>query len=196
MRYFPMQFFAAGPILPYSASCGCYWNPCCAFCPEKAEGALSAGSAVSGGPPARSLCSGRHRRSFILPGQRDKSGPFEQTHRKPLRARPWYGFARVTRRLADKKFAGRWTGRLVVYGRIRHRIRRSRRYRLRVRRDRPPRCVEGARLAQEGGIMRTYVYLLFGTPWESIDEAQRSTRLTVRHSRVINLLNLAILNMQ
>ena len=35
---FPMpDYFAPGPIFPYSASCGCYWNRC-AFCPEKAEG--------------------------------------------------------------------------------------------------------------------------------------------------------------
>jgi len=34
----PMRdYFAPGPILPYSASSGCYWNRC-SFCPERAEG--------------------------------------------------------------------------------------------------------------------------------------------------------------
>jgi hypothetical protein len=36
--HFPLaDYLAPGPILPYSASTGCYWNRC-AFCPEKAEG--------------------------------------------------------------------------------------------------------------------------------------------------------------
>jgi radical SAM superfamily enzyme YgiQ (UPF0313 family) len=31
------DYFAPGPILPYSSSSGCYWNRC-SFCPERAEG--------------------------------------------------------------------------------------------------------------------------------------------------------------
>src|SRR4030042_6428013 len=31
------EYFAPGPILPYSSSTGCYWNKC-SFCPERAEG--------------------------------------------------------------------------------------------------------------------------------------------------------------
>jgi radical SAM superfamily enzyme YgiQ (UPF0313 family) len=41
----------------------------------------------------------------------------------------------------------------------------------------------------------TYVYLLFGTPSESENEARNTLEFTVRHSRLIDFLNLAIFNM-
>ena len=58
---FPMpDYFAPGPILPYSASSGCYWNRC-AFCPEKAEGVrYDPVSPEAAAREARELCSGRN----------------------------------------------------------------------------------------------------------------------------------------
>ena len=60
---FPMpDYFAPGPIIPYSASCGCYWNRC-AFCPEKAEGVrYESVSPEAAAREARELCSGHTRR--------------------------------------------------------------------------------------------------------------------------------------
>ncbi len=40
-----------------------------------------------------------------------------------------------------------------------------------------------------------YVYLLFGTPSESEDEARNTLDFTVRHERFIDFLNLAVFNM-
>ena len=47
---------------------------------------------------------------------------------------------------------------------------------------------------RETGIA-TYIYLLFGTPPENLDDARRTLDFTVRHSEAITYLNLAIFNM-
>ena len=41
----------------------------------------------------------------------------------------------------------------------------------------------------------TYVYLLFGTPSESLTEARATLDFTVKHSQAIDFLNLAIFNL-
>jgi radical SAM superfamily enzyme YgiQ (UPF0313 family) len=41
----------------------------------------------------------------------------------------------------------------------------------------------------------TYVYLLFGTPAETLTEARKTLEFTVRHGPMIDFLNLAIFNM-
>jgi radical SAM superfamily enzyme YgiQ (UPF0313 family) len=41
----------------------------------------------------------------------------------------------------------------------------------------------------------TYVYLLFGTPSETIHEARKTLNLTIKHSDQIEYLNLAIFNL-
>jgi radical SAM superfamily enzyme YgiQ (UPF0313 family) len=40
-----------------------------------------------------------------------------------------------------------------------------------------------------------YVYLLFGTPAETVTEARRTLDFVVRHAEAINFLNLAVFNM-
>lgn len=47
---------------------------------------------------------------------------------------------------------------------------------------------------QQAGIA-TYVYLLFGTPSESLPEARRTMDFVVQHHEAISYLNLAIFNM-
>ena len=47
---------------------------------------------------------------------------------------------------------------------------------------------------QQAGIA-TYVYLLFGTPTESLVEARQTLDFTLRHHQAITFLNLAIFNM-
>ena len=41
----------------------------------------------------------------------------------------------------------------------------------------------------------TYVYLIFGTPSETVTEARKTLDFAVRHSRLIDFLNLAIFNL-
>ena len=48
-------------------------------------------------------------------------------------------------------------------------------------------------LAKAG--IATYVYLLFGTPTETLDKAYKTLEFTIRHSQRIGFLNLAVFNL-
>ena len=50
------------------------------------------------------------------------------------------------------------------------------------------RCLHDAGIA-------TYVYLLFGTPWETEREAQLTMDFTEKHAPLIDFLNIAVFNM-
>ena len=53
---------------------------------------------------------------------------------------------------------------------------------------------QGLRAISEAGI-GTYIYLLFGTPWENELSARRTLDFIVEHNSYINYLNLAIFNL-
>jgi radical SAM superfamily enzyme YgiQ (UPF0313 family) len=108
---------------------------------------------------------------------------------------PWYGFARIGRRLADPDFC------LA--------LRRSGCVMLKLGLESGAQSVldaeqKGIDLAltsralqnlKQAGIA-AYVYLLFGTPSESLTEARATLDFTVRYHEAIGFLNLAIFNLQ
>ncbi len=191
---FPLRdYFAPGPILPYSASCGCYWNRC-AFCPEKAEGVrYEPVSPEAAAREARALCSGSPPALIHFVDSAMSPALLSKLRKNPPGA-PWYGFVRVTRRLADEDFCRE----LKLSGCVM----------LKLGLESGDQSVidsegKGIDLAvasralvslKKSGI-GTYVYLLFGTPSESEDEARNTLDFAVRHSRSIDFLNLAIFNM-
>jgi len=187
------DYVAPGFILPYSASSGCYWNKC-AFCPERAE----------------------DNRYHPLPVERvlaDLQGLVAATEPvllhlldnaispQLLRALanrppgvPWYGFARIGRELAKVDFCralkdsgcvmlklGLESGDQGVLDAMGKGIE-----------------LETASLVmqnlQEAGIA-VYLYLLFGTPAEALEEARKTLAFVVRHQEAISFLNLAVFNM-
>ncbi len=191
---FPIQdYFAPGPILPYSASSGCYWNRC-TFCPEKAEG-----DRYRPIPPDRVV-----KELKILIGQKtpvlvhlldNAISPALLSHLiKEPPGVPWYGFARITEDLADLDFClglkksgcrllqlGLESGDAGVLENLQKGIH-----------------LKTASLAlrnlKHAGI-GTYVYLLFGTPAEAEDSARRTLDFTARHAEEIGFLNLALFNL-
>jgi len=187
------EYFAPGPILPYSASSGCYWNRC-SFCPERAEGNPYLPIPIE--KVVHDLHSLTVRTKPVLIHFLDNAiSPVlmkAMTNNPP--GPPWYGFARVTRHLTDLEFCialkrsgcvmlklGLESGDQGVLDRMQKGIE-----------------LEQASLAlktlKKAGIA-TYVYLLFGTPWETLLEARKTLEFTVRHHEMISLLNLAIFNM-
>ena len=187
------EYFAPGPILPYSASSGCYWNRC-SFCPERAEGNPYLpipfervvhdlnGLTVRKKPVLIHFLDNAISPALMKAIASNPPGP------------PWYGFARVTRHLTDLEFCialkrsgcvmlklGLESGDQRVLDRMQKGI-----------------DLEEVSLAlktlKKAGIA-TYVYLLFGTPWETPLEARRTLEFTVRHHEMISFLNLAIFNM-
>ncbi len=187
------DYFAPGPILPYSSSTGCYWNRC-SFCPERAEG-----NPCMVIPPEEAiydLLHLVHERKPILIHLLDNAispSMMKGICEHPLGV-PWYGFARITRHLTDPDFCrslkqsgcvmlqlGLESGDQAVLDDLQKGINLEE-------------ASSALRNLKEAGIA-TYVYLLFGTPPEGPIEARRTLEFVVRHHDSIQFLNLAIFNM-
>jgi hypothetical protein len=186
-------YLAPGFILPYAASSGCWWNRC-SFCPETAEG-----NPYVSMKPEQVLEDIQHLA--------DNTGPalihfldnaISPALLKKMIERPpgvqWYGFARVTPELTDMDFC--------------RSLRRSGCVMLKLGLESGDQDVLDAMnkgidlemvsraldCLKEAGIA-TYVYLLFGTPSETVGAARRTLEFTVQHSEAITFVNLAIFNM-
>jgi len=190
----PMQdYLAPGPTLPYAASRGCYWNQC-SFCPETAEQSRYAQTA----PDLvtlhlRQLCAQVQPTLIHLLDNAISPALMTALCDRPPGV-PWYGFARVHEQLADADYC--------------RRLRLSGCVLLKLGLESGSQAVldsmhKGISLGlvarvlanlQAAGIA-TYVYLLFGTPSESLAEARQTLEFTVRYREAITFLNLAIFNM-
>jgi len=188
-----LPYLAPGFILPYAASSGCYWKKC-AFCPETSEKS-----------PYRPLSSQQvnaelsHLTAATAPGLLHfLDNAISPTIMEELIIRPpgpeWYGFARISRHLTDPDFC--------------RGLRRSGCVMLKLGIESGSQKVldnmgKGINLQQvakalevlHGVGIATYVYLLFGTPSESLAEAHETLEFARRHHQEITFLNLAIFNL-
>ena len=190
------DYIAPGQVLPYSASEGCYWCRC-SFCPESAEGSSY-----------RPIPAEQARdQIFDLAGRDGKTRPvllhlldnaISLSLMKALSDTPpdvpWYGFARIGEELADRSFC--------------ESLRRSGCVMLKLGIESGDQGVldhmkKGINLETVSRVLKTlaeagittYIYLLFGTPYESEDEARRTLDFVVEHSSDIGFLNIALFNM-
>ena len=189
----PGAYLSPGGVLPYSASTGCFWNRC-AFCPEKAEGNsyLPAGT-VKARQDISSLV--RQTRPALLHLLDNSISPsFMRSLIDDPPGVPWYGFARIGRELADMDYCmalkksgcvmlklGVESGDQSVLDAMRKGI--------------DLQTVSAALKALHASGISAYVYLLFGTPQETIDSARSTLEFTERHSHEISFLNVALFNM-
>lgn len=192
-KFIPLRYFSPGFILPYSASSGCYWRRC-AFCPEQAEA-----------NPYRPIAP--HR---VVSQLQSLAGPlkpvlvhFTDNALSPALLKtlagesfgaPWYGFVRITRHLADADFcvALKKSGCVMLQIGLEsgsQKVLDS--FNKGIDLNIAQKALENLKLA---GIA-AYVYLLFGTPWETEPDAQRTLDFTARNSGAITFLNLAIFNL-
>ena len=187
------SYLAPGPILPYSASSGCWWRRC-AFCPEQAEG--------NGYHPVAPLQAvdeltrlTEHLRPSLVHLLDNAISPalMEALCRADLGV-PWYGFARFTDHLADPAFC--------------HALRQSGCRMLQLGLESGDQGVldaldKGIELTVAAKALRalkaagigTYVYLLFDTPAEDEAAARKTLAFTAQHSDSIDFLNVAIFNL-
>jgi radical SAM superfamily enzyme YgiQ (UPF0313 family) len=187
------DYLAPGLILPYAASSGCYWRKC-SFCPEKAEG-----NSYRGLPPDVVLAQLAKLTAATEPSLiHFLDNAISPALMQALIANPpgpdWYSFARAEAELTDLDFC--------------RALRRAGCVMLKLGLESGDQGVldamhKGIDLNMVAKILAnlekagiaTYVYLLFGTPAESLAEARRTLEFTVRHSSAITFLNLAIFNM-
>ena len=187
------NYMAPGFILPYAASSGCYWNKC-SFCPETAEG-----NPYTVLPQEQVLedlarLSSRTTPSLIHFLDNAISPKLMTALAQQPPGTPWYGFARACRQLADPAFC--------------RRLKKSGCVMLKLGLESGDQGVldamdKGINLTlvarvldalKQAGIA-TYVYLLFGTPTEALDEAGKTLAFIADHHKAVTFLNLAIFNM-
>ena len=188
-----LPYLAPGFILPYAASSGCYWRKC-SFCPETSE----ANPYLSLAPPAVMA-----ELDILVSTCRPRLLHFVDNAVSPALLRalidrppsvPWYGFARVDDRLTDPGYCRqlRLAGCVML--------------KLGIESGSQPvldgmnkgidiRTVAAALAALAAAGIATYVYLLFGTPGESVEEARETLAFVTAHHRLITFLNLAIFNL-
>jgi radical SAM superfamily enzyme YgiQ (UPF0313 family) len=187
------DYFAPGPILPYSSSSGCYWSRC-SFCPERAEGNPYVAIPVE--EVILDLLHLVDRQKPVLIHLLDNaiSPSLMKAISEDPPGVPWYGFVRITRHLTDLDFClalkrsgcvmlklGLESGDQSVLDDLQKGINLEE-------------ASSALKNLKEAGIA-TYVYLLFGTPPEGLIEARRTLEFVVNHHDCIGFLNLAIFNM-
>jgi radical SAM superfamily enzyme YgiQ (UPF0313 family) len=187
------NYLSPGFILPYSSSSGCYWNKC-AFCPERAEGSpyqpIPVDKVVG---DVQSLV--KQTKPMLLHVLDNAISPrlLKAFANSPPGA-PWYGFVRVTEHLAEADFciALRRSGCTMLQLGIESGDQRVL--------DNEHKGIDlkvvslALKSLRKAGIA-AYVYLLFGTPTETLKEARHTLDFTVRHSHEIGFLNLAVFNL-
>lgn len=190
----PVQdYLSPGFVLPYSGSSGCHFRRC-AFCPERAESNPYVPVPVERIAVELNTLTKETKPALIHFLDNAMSAPLLKSLSDHPPGVPWYGFARISRLLADMDFCMA--------------LKRSGCVMLKLGlesgdQDVLDRMDKGIDLDTASKALKTlsrsgiaaYVYLLFGTPPESLTEAQRTLAFTVRHKDEISFLNLAIFNM-
>jgi radical SAM superfamily enzyme YgiQ (UPF0313 family) len=187
------DYLAPGFILPYSGSSGCYWNKC-SFCPETAEDNPYIPVPAEQAMADINALIAKHKPVLLhLLDNSVSPAIMCALADKPIGV-PWYGFARISQELTDSAFCMR--------------LRRSGCVMLKLGLESGDQGVLDAmqkgidlktasqvlKSLKKAGIV-TYLYLLFGTPAETVTEARKTLDFVLHHADAITFLNLAIFNM-
>lgn len=192
-------YLSPGFVLPYATSTGCFWRKC-SFCPETSE--QNPYKPVNCATVLEEVQQLQTQTSPSLVHFLDNavspavlSGLAEKPPLGPQgSAVPWYGFVRFHQQLADDEFCRRLRASGCVMlklglesgsQRVLDEMEKGIDLQL-VRKVLPA--------LHQAGIM-TYVYLLFGTPGESLAEARQTMTFAGEFHQEITFLNLAIFNL-
>lgn len=187
------DYFSPGPILPYSSSNGCYWNKC-SFCPERAEKNPYVPLSVEKvSDDLRQLATSMKPVLIHLLDNAVSPALMKALCENPPGV-PWYGFARITPHFQNEEFClalkrsgcvmmklGLESGDQEVLNKEQKGVKLE--------------TASKALHALKAAGITTYVYLLFGTPAETLGAARKTLDFTVKHGDQIDFLNLAIFNL-
>ncbi|WP_028584176.1 B12-binding domain-containing radical SAM protein [Desulfogranum mediterraneum] len=187
------HYLSPGLTLPYAASSGCYWNRC-SFCPEEAEGNPYCPTDLTTIRRDLAHCCQTLRPSLLHFLDNALSPALMRSLITRPPGVPWYGFARVDHNLADPAFCrqlkaagcvmlklGLESGNQQVLDAMGKGISLE--------------LISATLRALEQAGIASYVYLLFGTPSETLSQARDTLEFTAKHHSAITFLNLAIFNM-
>ncbi len=191
------DYLSPRPLLPLSASRGCYWRKCL-FCPEAAAPVQSYRNA---GPDRfvellLDLATQYGVRDFHLT---DNAIPLAvlkgmAVRREELRSLNWFGFVRFEKQLEDEEFVhqlarggcrmlqlGLESGSQLVLDRLGKGITLE--------------SVEKILYNLQAAGIASYVYLMLGTPGETRADAELTRDFLLKHADRIGFLNLSIMNL-
>lgn len=193
------RYLSPGSVLPYASSTGCFWRKCL-FCPETSEqNPYQPVTCRTVAEEVQQLCGQISPRLIHFLDNAVSPAVLKGLAENPPRGAdglpvPWYGFVRFTHHLADAQFCrqlrasgcvmlklGLESGSQKVLDGMRKGIDLQL-----VRKVLPA--------LHQAGIM-TYVYLLFGTPGESLAEARQTMDFARAYHKEITFLNLAVFNL-
>jgi radical SAM superfamily enzyme YgiQ (UPF0313 family) len=184
---------APGFILPYSGASGCYWSKC-SFCPETAEDNPYVPVPVEQAMADINALIVKHKPVLLHLLDNSVSPVIMRALAENPIGVPWYGFARISEELTDSDFCMQ--------------IKRSGCVMLKLGLESGDQGVldamqKGIDLETASQVLKslkkagiaTYLYLLFGTPVETVTEARKTLEFVLQHADAITFLNLAIFNM-
>jgi hypothetical protein len=187
------NYLSPGLIIPFSTSGGCYWRKC-KFCPEKAENNPFTPMPVQQALSHLRLIIEKHDPSMIHILDNAVSPVFLKKMGESNINTPWYAFTRVTRHLADQTFckalkrSGCAMLKLGIESGDPHVL-------LKMGKGVELNLVSQVLINLHNAGIKTYVYLLFGTPSETKFSAGKTLDFTLYHIDQIDFLNLAIFNL-
>lgn len=186
-------YLSPGFILPYSASSGCYWNRC-SFCPEKAEGNPYEPVPVEKVITDIHGLALRTKPALVHLLDNAVSPAFLNAIAASSFRFPWYAFAKISSHLTDLDFcrALKRSGCVMLQLGLEsgdQDVLDS------MQKGFDLRTASAALMSLEEAGIATYVYLIFGTPSETVTEARKTLDFAARHSGRIDFLNLAIFNL-
>lgn len=186
-------YLSPGFILPYSASRGCYWRKC-AFCPENSEKTTYRPIPPSTVTTQLKRLSQKYKPVLIHLTDNALSPALLKALATDPPGTPWYGFTRLTPHFTNREYCrglrnagctmlqiGLESGSQKVLDAFGKGINLK---------D----AEKGLANLKQAGIA-TYVYLLFGTPWETEKDAEMTYDFIIRNAECISFLNLAIFNL-
>lgn len=187
------RYLSPGFILSYAASDGCYWKKC-TFCPDRAEDTpyIQTPPECAGEQIGRLV--DRYRPALLHLLDNALSPRLLNSFLDSRPGLPWYGFSRFEKDLEDPEFCiglrqsgcimlklGLESGSQHVLDLMQKGIELA--------------CVSRILTNLRLAGIATYVYLLFGTPSETLDDARLTMEFVRQHYEGITFLNLAIFNM-
>ncbi len=193
----PGDYLSPVPVLPVSATRGCYWRRC-RFCPEAASPTQPRANLETEALPG--LLRGLSERYGAVHFHfTDDALPVDvlsamAARQKDYEGLSWHGFVRFERALLDRGLAvdlagagcamlhlGLESGSQAVLDRL----------------GKGTRVEEASAILvnlRRAGIM-SYVYVMMGTPGENEADAEKTLRFLEKHAGEIGFLNLAIMNL-
>ncbi len=186
-------YLSPGRIVPAVTSRGCYWRRC-RFCPEKAEN-----SRYRPEKPATVLnhlkkCYRKYANGYVHFVDNALPPSFLAAMSKEKMPFSWYGFARIREELGDKAFAAdlKRSGCTMLSLGL-----ESGDQKVLDAMEKGIDLVTAANVLQALNTVgiKTYVYLLFGTPQEDENAALQTLSWVSAHAGMIDFLNLAVFNL-